>query len=68
LGGPGEDKSSSVDGLSSAALFDKKDASSAINRRIGIIVMTKQAEQNAHATDDAAYTMSPVAPSSAAPP
>jgi chemotaxis protein MotB len=36
-----------VVGLSSAVLFDKKDPLNPVNRRISIIVMNKQAEENA---------------------
>jgi chemotaxis protein MotB len=49
-----------VVGLSSAALFDRKDPTNPINRRISIIVMTKKAEQAALATDDPRHTISPV--------
>jgi chemotaxis protein MotB len=36
-----------VVGLSSAVLFDKKDAFNPINRRISIIVMNKKTEESA---------------------
>jgi chemotaxis protein MotB len=65
-GGLAEAKISRVVGLSSAVLFDKKDPASPINRRISIIVMTKKAEEAAHATDDPAHTLSPVSPGAAA--
>jgi chemotaxis protein MotB len=66
-GGLHEGKISRVVGLSSAVLFDKQDPSSAINRRISIIVMTKKAEQAAHATDDPAHTLSAVQPAAPLP-
>jgi chemotaxis protein MotB len=40
-----------VVGLSSSVLFDKENPRSAVNRRISIVVMTKQAEQDAQQTD-----------------
>ncbi|HEX4023564.1 MAG TPA: flagellar motor protein MotB [Steroidobacteraceae bacterium] len=40
-------------GLSSAVLFDKSNPRAAINRRISIVVMTKEAEEAALKTDDA---------------
>jgi len=40
-----------VVGLSSSVLFDKDNPRSAVNRRISIVVMTKQAEQDAQQTD-----------------
>lgn len=46
-GGMDEAKMLRVVGLSSAVLFDKKDPLNPINRRISIIVMNKQAEENA---------------------
>jgi chemotaxis protein MotB len=48
-------------------LFDKKDPANAINRRISIIVMTKRAEEAAHATDDPEHTLSAVSPAGAGP-
>ena len=50
-GGLNEAKISRVVGLSSSVLFDRDDPYNAINRRISIIVMTKQAEDNALKTD-----------------
>jgi chemotaxis protein MotB len=50
-GGLNEAKISRVVGLSSSVLFDKDDPYNAINRRISIIVMTKQAEDTALKTD-----------------
>jgi len=45
-GGMDEDKLLRVVGLSSATLFDKENPFNPINRRISIIVMNKQAEEN----------------------
>jgi len=56
-------------------LFDKQQPQSPINRRISIVVMTKQAEEAALKTDVAeaetpapAATAAPVAAAAAAPP
>ncbi|MTI73571.1 MAG: flagellar motor protein MotB [Stenotrophomonas sp.] len=43
-GGMGEDKVARVVGLSSSVLFDKTDPQNPINRRISIVVMTREAE------------------------
>ena len=40
-----------VVGLASSVLFDKQNPRSAVNRRISIVVMTQQAEQDAQKTD-----------------
>ncbi|MBV9247942.1 MAG: flagellar motor protein MotB [Acetobacteraceae bacterium] len=53
-GGLPDEKISRVVGLSSSVLFDKAQPQNPINRRISIVVMTKQAEQAALATDVAA--------------
>jgi chemotaxis protein MotB len=45
------DKTSRVVGLSSSVLFDKVNPRNPINRRISIIVMTKQAEEDAAKTE-----------------
>jgi chemotaxis protein MotB len=45
------EKTARVVGLSSAVLFDKQDPRDPINRRISIIVMTRQAEQDAIKTE-----------------
>ena len=45
------DKTTRVVGLSSSVLFDKQDPRNPINRRISIIVMTRQAEQDAVKTE-----------------
>jgi chemotaxis protein MotB len=50
-GGLGVDKVARVVGLSSSVLFDKLNPRNPINRRISIIVMTKEAEQAALKTD-----------------
>ena len=46
-------KVSRVVGLSSAVLFDRQDPQNAINRRISIVVMTRQAEEAALKSDAA---------------
>jgi chemotaxis protein MotB len=45
------EKTARVVGLSSSVLFDRSDARNPINRRISIIVMTRQAERDALKTD-----------------
>lgn len=50
-GGLNIDKIARVVGLSSVVLFDEKNPRNPINRRISIIVMTKQAEESARQTD-----------------
>jgi chemotaxis protein MotB len=50
-GGLSEAKIARVVGLSSSVLFDKDDPQNPINRRISIIVMTKQAEDTALKTE-----------------
>jgi chemotaxis protein MotB len=45
------EKTARVVGLSSSVLFDKQDPRDPINRRISIIVMTRQAEQDAVKTE-----------------
>ena len=45
------DKTARVVGLSSSVLFDKQDPRDPVNRRISIIVMTRQAEQDALKTE-----------------
>lgn len=47
LGGMDESKVLRVVGLSSAVLFDRQDPYNPVNRRISIIVMNRQAEENA---------------------
>jgi chemotaxis protein MotB len=50
-GGVALDKVSRVVGLSSSVLFDKENTRNPINRRISIIVMTKEADESALKTD-----------------
>jgi chemotaxis protein MotB len=50
-GGLALDKVSRVVGLSSSVLFDKENTRNPINRRISIIVMTKEADESALKTD-----------------
>jgi len=45
------DKTARVVGLASSVLFDKQDPRNPVNRRISIIVMTRQAEQDAVKTE-----------------
>lgn len=52
------EKVARVVGLSSSVLFDKVNPESPINRRISIIVMTKQAEESALKTDSPAVAAS----------
>ncbi|MGZ8251263.1 MAG: flagellar motor protein MotB [Methylophilaceae bacterium] len=52
-GGMDETKLLRVVGLASAALFDKEDPLSPVNRRISIIVMNKKAEEDAMKDDGA---------------
>jgi chemotaxis protein MotB len=58
-GGLPDTKISRVVGLSSSVLFDKQDPQNPINRRISIVVMTKQAEEAALKTDVAPENPSP---------
>jgi chemotaxis protein MotB len=66
-GGLPDEKISRVVGLSSSVLFDKTQPQSPINRRISIVVMTKQAEQAALATDMVSAETPSAAPTSAEP-
>jgi chemotaxis protein MotB len=70
-GGLALDKVSRVVGLSSSVLFDKDNSRNPINRRISIIVMTKEADESALKTDampeSAAVPASAALPASAAP-
>jgi len=61
-GGLPDEKISRVVGLSSSVLFDKQNPQSPINRRISIVVMTKQAEEDALKTDVASETPSAIPP------
>jgi chemotaxis protein MotB len=60
------DKTARVVGLASSVLFDKQDPRNPINRRISIIVMTRQAEQDAVRTETEP-AMAPPAPTSPSP-
>jgi chemotaxis protein MotB len=55
-------------GLSSSVLFDSTDPLNPINRRISIIVMTKQAEESAFSTDTAPAISAQQLPTAASPP
>ena len=66
-GGLNADKISRVVGLSSSVLFDKTNTRNPINRRISIIVMTRQAEESALKTDDSSDTLSPTPTSTSTP-
>jgi len=57
-----DEKIARVVGLSSSVLFDRKDPQSPINRRISIVIMTKQAEADALKTDVASTAPQPVSP------
>ena len=58
-----DEKIARVVGLSSSVLFDRQDPQSPINRRISIVIMTKQAEEDALKTDTVNAT--PVGPAPA---
>jgi chemotaxis protein MotB len=60
-GGLPDSKISRVVGLSSSVLFDKQDPQNPVNRRISIVVMTKQAEEAALRTDTAREDPAPAA-------
>lgn len=60
------EKTARVVGLSSSVLFDKANPRNPINRRISIIVMTKQAEENAAKTEAPGVASTP-APAAARP-
>ncbi len=62
LGGLPDEKIARVVGLGSSVLFNKAEPESPINRRISIVVMTKQAETDALKTD------APAAPAPTEPP
>jgi chemotaxis protein MotB len=66
-GGLPDAKISRVVGLSSSVLFDKQQPQSPINRRISIVVMTKQAEEAALKTDVASETPATAPATSAQP-
>jgi chemotaxis protein MotB len=58
-----DEKIARVVGLSSSVLFDKQDPQNPINRRISIVIMTKQAEEDALKTDVANTTPAAASPS-----
>ena len=60
------DRIARVVGLASSVLFDKANPRSAVNRRISIVVMTQQAEQDAQKTDLPAAAVTPTADTPAA--
>jgi chemotaxis protein MotB len=60
--GLASDKTARVVGLSSAVLFNKAEPRAPVNRRISIIVMTRQAEQDALKTEAEPETALPAAP------
>jgi chemotaxis protein MotB len=72
-GGLAPEKIARVVGLSSSVLFDKENAQNPINRRISIIVMTKEAEDTALKTESrpemlpGGVALAPAAPASSAP-
>jgi chemotaxis protein MotB len=63
-GGLAEEKIARVVGLASSVLFDKDDPQNPINRRISIIVMTKQAEDMALKTETRPETAPGTGPAS----
>jgi chemotaxis protein MotB len=64
--GINEDKIARIVGLSSSVLFDRDNPRNAVNRRISIIVMTKQAEKAAMRIDTQSEIAGPEVPSAAA--
>jgi chemotaxis protein MotB len=62
-----DEKIARVVGLSSSVLFDRQDPQSPINRRISIVIMTKQAEEEALKTDTVNRTPVGSAPAAASP-
>ncbi len=66
-GGLPDEKIARVLGLASSVLFDKAQPDNPINRRISIVVMTKQAEEEALKTDTASVDASPDTPATATP-
>jgi chemotaxis protein MotB len=67
-GGLATEKIDRVVGMSSSVLFDKDNPRNPINRRISIIVMTRQAEESAQATDSAPPVKAAELPAALAPP
>ena len=68
LAGLPDSKIARVVGLSSSVLFDKQDPQNPINRRISIVIMTKQAEEDALKTDVANTTSTGADPTAGAAP
>jgi chemotaxis protein MotB len=66
-GGLATEKIARVVGMSSSVLFDKDNPRNPINRRISIIVMTKQAEESAQAIDSTPPVKAPELPVTLAP-
>jgi len=63
-----DDKIARVVGLASSVLFDRADPQNPINRRISIVIMTKQAEEDALKTDtEASPSVAPPGIAAAAP-
>ncbi len=62
VGGLPDDKIARVVGLASSVLFDKAQPDNPINRRISIVVMTKQAEEEALKTDTESVDAPPETP------
>jgi chemotaxis protein MotB len=62
-----DEKIARVVGLASSVLFDRQDPQNPINRRISIVIMTKQAEEAALKTDMANTTSVGTAPTDVAP-
>jgi chemotaxis protein MotB len=56
-----------VVGLSSSVLFDKENSRNPINRRISIIVMTKEADESALKTDAMPESPAAMAPAASSP-
>ena len=67
-GGLAADKIARIVGLSSSVLFDSTNPRNPINRRISIIVMTKQAEESALSTDTAPTISAQQLPAAVSPP
>jgi chemotaxis protein MotB len=67
-GGLAVDKIARIVGLSSSVLFDSTNPRNPINRRISIIVMTKQAEESALSTDAAPAISAQQLPTAVSPP
>ena len=66
--GLAKDKTTRVVGLSSSVLFDRQNPTSPTNRRISLILMTKEAEEEALKTEAPVSLGGPGAPAVSAPP